>query len=216
MMKSVVLHKQKVLCSGSLIITAPAWVHFLDTLIALDSRSSIVTCSSDYWTGFRIGWLELLTPCTHDTELQVITALSLISTIYSSPQRPLSPFQLAVSSLVLSWQRIYNNLTITRAHMKSSVHGLIPFFSIIFDCHLKILPQLSANCSLGTPERDWLCSAELFFIASCKVQIENTTLLLFREFISAEKCLPNCSIATAVHVTYHIVTILVLLRVGIT
>jgi hypothetical protein len=40
-----------------------------------------------------IGWLNLLTTCTHHTKLQVITALSLIPTIHRSPQHPLSPFQ---------------------------------------------------------------------------------------------------------------------------
>jgi hypothetical protein len=29
------------------------------------------------------------------------------------------------SSLVVSWQRIYNSLTATAAHMKSSLHSLI-------------------------------------------------------------------------------------------
>jgi hypothetical protein len=36
--------------------------------------------------------MDLLTTYTHNLELQVITALSLISTVYKSPQHPLSPF----------------------------------------------------------------------------------------------------------------------------
>jgi hypothetical protein len=36
--------------------------------------------------------MDLLTTYTHDSELQVITALSLISTLYKSPQHPLSLF----------------------------------------------------------------------------------------------------------------------------
>jgi hypothetical protein len=37
-------------------------------------------------------WMDLLTTYTHHSELQVITALSLISTVYKSPQHPLSLF----------------------------------------------------------------------------------------------------------------------------
>jgi hypothetical protein len=36
-------------------------------------------------------WRDLLTIYTHHSELQVITALSLISTLYKSPQHPLGP-----------------------------------------------------------------------------------------------------------------------------
>jgi hypothetical protein len=47
--------------------------------------------------GVRIGELDLLTTCTHHSELQVITALLLISTIYKS--------QPAVSPSTSPWQR---------------------------------------------------------------------------------------------------------------
>jgi hypothetical protein len=40
--------------------------------------------------------LDVLTTYTHHSELQVITALSQISTLYDSPQHPLSLFQPAV------------------------------------------------------------------------------------------------------------------------
>jgi hypothetical protein len=49
--------------------------------------------------------LDLLTTYTHDTELQVITALSLISTLNKSQQHPLSLFQPAVSSPAVPWQQ---------------------------------------------------------------------------------------------------------------
>jgi hypothetical protein len=55
----------------------------------------------DFWCAtVRRGmdWiLDLLTTYTHHSELQAITALSLISTIHSSPQHPLSLFCPAVS-----------------------------------------------------------------------------------------------------------------------
>jgi hypothetical protein len=44
-------------------------------------------------TEFWIGWLDLLTSYTHDSELQAVTAPPLISTINKSPQLPLSLFQ---------------------------------------------------------------------------------------------------------------------------
>jgi hypothetical protein len=50
--------------------------------------------------------LDLLTTYTNDSELQAITAPSLISTIKQSPQHPLSLFQSAVSSPAVPWQRI--------------------------------------------------------------------------------------------------------------
>jgi hypothetical protein len=45
--------------------------------------------------GYRQGmdwWIDLLTTYTHHSELQVITALSLISTLYKSPTEPTNPF----------------------------------------------------------------------------------------------------------------------------
>jgi hypothetical protein len=37
-----------------------------------------------------VWWMDLMTTYTHHSELKVITALSLISTIYKSPQHPLN------------------------------------------------------------------------------------------------------------------------------
>jgi hypothetical protein len=51
-------------------------------------------------------WMNLLTTYTHDSELQAITALSVISTLYKSPQHPLNLFQPAVLSSVVPWQRL--------------------------------------------------------------------------------------------------------------
>jgi hypothetical protein len=45
----------------------------------------------DEWVGEWVnGWMDLLTPYTHHSELQAITALSLITTLYKSPQHSLS------------------------------------------------------------------------------------------------------------------------------
>jgi hypothetical protein len=53
------------------------------------------------WIGKRIYWPLI----PHDSELQVITAPPLISTIHKSPQHPLSVSQPAVSSPAVPWQR---------------------------------------------------------------------------------------------------------------
>jgi hypothetical protein len=50
--------------------------------------------------------LDLLNTLPHDLELQVITVPLLISTLYKSPQHPLSLFQPAVSSPIVPWQQL--------------------------------------------------------------------------------------------------------------
>jgi hypothetical protein len=57
------------------------------------------------------------------------TALSLIYILYKS----LGHAKYSQSSLVVSRQRIYNNLTITTAHMKSSFHCLISFLPFLLN-----------------------------------------------------------------------------------
>jgi hypothetical protein len=60
-----------------------------------------------------LDWIsDLLTAYTHHSELHVITALVLISTLYKS----LGHAKSSQSSLVVSWQRIYISLTVTAVH----------------------------------------------------------------------------------------------------
>jgi hypothetical protein len=57
---------------------------------------TVTICVCDYRRG--MDWiLDLLNTYTHHSELQVITAPSLISTLYKSPHHPLNLFQPAVS-----------------------------------------------------------------------------------------------------------------------
>jgi hypothetical protein len=74
------------------------------------------------------------------------TALSLIYTLYSSP---LHTHKGSQSSLLVSWQQIYNSLTVTTAHIKSSPRRLTPLFSVVLLCTpsilILVLPQLSAS-----------------------------------------------------------------------
>jgi hypothetical protein len=68
--------------------------------------------------------MNLLITYTHHSELQVITALSLISTFYKSPQHPLSLFQPAVSSSAVPWQRLLT-VEIFQLHtLRPSLHSL--------------------------------------------------------------------------------------------
>jgi hypothetical protein len=53
------------------------------------------------WIGYWIYW-----PLTHNPWVQVITVSSLISTLYKSLLQTLTLLQSAVSSLVVSWQRL--------------------------------------------------------------------------------------------------------------
>jgi hypothetical protein len=64
-----------------------------------------------------IGWLDSLTHYTF-TQLETTgdTTLSLFYTLYSSP---LHTQQCSRSSLAVSWQRIYNSLTVTSSHTVS-------------------------------------------------------------------------------------------------
>jgi hypothetical protein len=67
------------------------------------------------WIGEWIYWQNL--------ELQVIMALSLISTIHKSPQHPLSLSEPVVSSLAVPWQRL-QTVEILQFHaLRSSCHN---------------------------------------------------------------------------------------------
>jgi hypothetical protein len=51
-----------------------------------------------------------------------------------------------VSSTVVSWQRIYNSLTVTSNHtLKSSFHSLISFLPIFCNCQLNSVPLLPSS-----------------------------------------------------------------------
>jgi hypothetical protein len=62
------------------------------------------------WVWIR--WLDLLTLYTLSSSLQVITALSLIYTLYTSLEHTKS----SQSSLVISWHWMCNSLTVSAAH----------------------------------------------------------------------------------------------------
>jgi hypothetical protein len=95
--------------------------------------------------GIWIGWLDLLNTYTHNSELQAVTAIWLIYALYKS----LGQAKSSQSSLVVSWQRIYNILTVTTANISLHFTGWLStenwtrchLHSIILDCRLKRFPQ---------------------------------------------------------------------------
>jgi hypothetical protein len=80
---------------------------------------------------------------THDSEVQVNTAPPLISTIHKSPQHPLCPFQLSVSSPVVPWQRLLRVEILQLHALGFYLHGLPCRNQISIDCHFTPTPLVS-------------------------------------------------------------------------
>jgi hypothetical protein len=75
--------------------------------------------------GGRVGkWIYLLTTYTHDSELQAITLLSLISTNHKLPQHPLSLFESSVISPAVSWQQMLTMEILQLPTLRSFLHRL--------------------------------------------------------------------------------------------
>jgi hypothetical protein len=98
--------------------------------------NNIVTSQGVYATNKRvldwmIGFIDILYTALGATGN---TALSLFYSFYSLTLHTCWCFQ---SSVVVSWQRIHNSLTVTAAHMKSSLDSQIPFSSFLLN-HLRL------------------------------------------------------------------------------
>jgi hypothetical protein len=83
----------------------------------------IVNVYGDYRRGLD-WWMHLLSTYTHDSELQAITATSLICTLYKSLQHPLSLFQPAVSSPAAPWQRLLTVEILQLQELRSYLHNI--------------------------------------------------------------------------------------------
>jgi hypothetical protein len=99
-------------------------------------------------------WIPiLLTPYTHHSELQVITALSLISTLYSSPQHPLSLF--AVCCVFISRSLVTASSTGDSSASRTQIlppptfiqNWLPATFSTELGCHLFSASLAELNCT---------------------------------------------------------------------
>jgi hypothetical protein len=104
-----------------------------------------VICMCDYRRS--LNWrLDSLTTLAHDSELQVLTAPSLISTLYKSPKHTLRVLQPAVTSLVVSWQRF---LTAEILQLPLSHHSRLATISQL-NYQLTKLPISASLLPVGT------------------------------------------------------------------
>jgi hypothetical protein len=88
--------------------TMQIWTESIVCWIIFSLCHMVYTVTYLWMCDYRRGMdriLDLLTTCTHHPEVQVITALSLISTLYKPPQHALNLFQPAVSSSVVPYQQ---------------------------------------------------------------------------------------------------------------
>jgi hypothetical protein len=88
----------------------------------------IVTYRGDLKEGFWIGWLDLLHLIhSHTSGLQAIHSYHYFThfTVHRCTRTRI------LSSLAVSWQRIYQSRCNFKSHMKSSLHRLFPFLALI-------------------------------------------------------------------------------------
>jgi hypothetical protein len=123
---------------------SPMWVLFTQTRSSSSRCVSILCVTIDgVWIRYWIYW--------HSSELQVITELLLISTLYNSPQHTLRLFSPAVLSAV-PWKRLLTAKTSApRAQVLPSptfVQNWLPANpSTELDCHLFSAPPAKLICS---------------------------------------------------------------------
>jgi hypothetical protein len=181
----------------------------------IDKYCHVYGFARHFWDGFWIGWLDLLTPYSHTSELQAIQRYSHTLQVTVTHTSVLS---LLHSPLVVSWQRIHNGFTVTSNQTWSpfctveliSCH----FFSITFDCHLQNSTQflITTNwneilCPFITPRhgprRKHMPSIEK---ASLLIRCLAVDVLLLRAYASAGMCLPSRCLAMGLYVTIFITT----------
>jgi hypothetical protein len=118
---------------------------FRQLVLIVEWKGHVLITLSQFLCDYRRGvnwWMYLLTDYTHHSELQVITALSLISTFYKSPQHPLSLFQPAVSSSAIPWQRLLT-VDILQLHaLRCSCHSR--------PCRTHLSPELRRRLFLAS------------------------------------------------------------------
>jgi hypothetical protein len=89
--------------------------------------------------------LDIFTPLVHTTrEIYIIITLLLISTLHKSPGHAKS----SQSSLVISWQRIYDFLTVTTERIKSSLRSRTSKLTTANHKFITLILQSSVNCQL--------------------------------------------------------------------
>jgi hypothetical protein len=95
------------------------------------------------------------------------TAPSLTSTLYKSQWHAKS----SQSSLAVSWQRIYNSLTVTAAHYEVFFSQSCHLFSITFDCRLSVP---CCNCQLRNSTQFQLLRFQAHILAGWRLDTQKT------------------------------------------
>jgi hypothetical protein len=146
-----------------------------------------------------------------------MTARSLIYPIYKS----LGQSKCSQSSQVVSWQRIYNSLTVTTEHIMPSLHRLTFNWQLKYDwlpAELSIIFGFSvysfgSDHSTGNTSDDqqWiyanhientLSRHRLYCVRLLKVLPRNGPTLFLVEYL-LRACLPSRSLAIGLHVTMY-------------
>jgi hypothetical protein len=132
---------------------------------------------------------------TLSSYLQVSIRLSTISILYKS----LGHAKSSQSSLVISWQRIYNSLTVTTAHIKPSNYALIPFLPSLLN-HLRLPSQETPSILIPS-------ALDPRYITSGRIQQKtpfpslwpNNTSIVAYVFVAAGTCLTSRCLAINVY-----------------
>jgi hypothetical protein len=112
-------------------------------------------------------------------------ALPLISILYKS----LGHAKSSQSSLVVSWQRIYNSLSVTAAYMKFSLYSLIPFLPFLLNYYANLQLRRSVLSAVWDPR----------YIAPGRThRKQRLSIIVSLLGVAAETCLPSSCIATDV------------------
>jgi hypothetical protein len=131
--------------------------NWLDVIMSTITEVAWIWRCTIYIDGVWIGELDLLNTCTHHSELQVITALSLISTLYKSQQHPLSLFQPTVfTSRSLATASNSGDCIAFRAHIVT-VRRISRNWTLV-DCQLNysaVSSQLPLQSSPQLPALNW-------------------------------------------------------------
>jgi hypothetical protein len=140
--------------------------------------------------------MDLLTTCTHHSELQVITTLSLIFALHKSPQHLLSLFQPAISSPAVPWQLLLTVeilqlmhsaplFTAARAELLPTIKSTIAPSLLSLPCRAQLNSQ---------PSTKWNAPIVFFINPRRGPHQKHCSSIVSCLFISAGTCLPiRCS-----------------------
>jgi hypothetical protein len=115
--------------------------------------------------------LDLLTPYTHKSELQTITKLSLIYTLYSSPLQHALGFPVFTSRILTT--DLYHFCCHFKLYMKRYFRNLIPFLPLFCICQFRRLDSVQFLCSQAHILAGW----------RLEIRLDSTRLRLLKWFL---------------------------------